>query len=208
MQAFDTHIKKILIVLFACCIISCENDVNEVIELGKKKPSIEEGKNIDAYMSMDGKVTGRLTAPLLIRYQGDSAKKSEFPKSLHVDFYNDSMKITSQVSARYGEYRENENKIYLRDHVVAANTKGDSLFTEELWWDKSTAKFYTNKKATISFGFHSSIFIGLEGMTSDQDLKSPILFKIQKGSYAIIPDSATADKPAPAAPAKPIVIPK
>lgn len=209
MQAPTTYIKHTLVLLSACCLFSCENDVNEVMELGKKKPSIEEGKNIDAYMSMNGKISGRLTAPLLIRYQGDSAKKSEFPQSLHVDFYNDSMKVESQVSAKYGEYRENENKIFLRDKVVAFNTNGDSLFSEELYWDKTTERFYTDKKATLSLGFRSSVFIALGGLNCSQDLKDRKLFNIQNGSYATIPDSATADKPAPVIPpAKPGGTPK
>ena len=189
--------KRLSAICFACVfLMACENDVNEVRELSKKKPSIEEGKNIDSYLSMNGKVHAHLTAPVLIRYQGDSAKKSEFPKSLHVDFYNDSMKVESQLSALYGRYMENENKVYLRDSVIAFNIKGDSLFTNELYWDKSTEKFYTDKKVTISKNFRSSLFVGLKGMVCNQNLTDLHLFEIQNNSYTIIPDSATADKPA------------
>ena len=179
--------KRLSVICFACVfLMACENDVNEVRELSKKKPSIEEGKNIDSYLSMNGKVHAHLTAPVLIRYQGDSAKKSEFPKSLHVDFYNDSMKVESQLSALYGRYMENENKVYLRDSVIAFNIKGD----------KSTEKFYTDKKVTISKNFRSSLFVGLKGMVCNQNLTDLHLFEIQNNSYTIIPDSATADKPA------------
>ena len=185
-------IKKLSAALLLACFFmtGCENDVNEVRDLGKTKPSIEEGKNIDSYLSMNGKVHAHLTAPLLYRYQGDSAKRSEFPRSLHVDFYNDSMKIESQISAQYGEYKENENRVLLRDKVIAFNTKGDSLFTEELWWDKNTEKFYTNKKVIISQRFRSSLFIGLEGMTCDQNLNNLLMYSVKNtGSYTTIPDS-------------------
>ena len=103
---------------------SCENDVNEVKQLGKKNPGIEEGKNITSFLSMGGKMKAKLTAPILLRYQGDSALKSEFPKTLFVEFYNDSTKLESTLSAKYGRYMENENKIYLRDSVVIIRING------------------------------------------------------------------------------------
>ncbi len=211
MQLISFNIKKLLtgLLLIIFFIQACENDVNEVRDLGKKKPSIEEGKKIDIYFSMEGKLRGHLTAPVLVRYQGDSARRSEFPNSLHVDFYNDSIKIESQVSAKYGEYKENENKVYLRDNVVAFNTKGDTLFTEELWWDKNTEKFYTNKKVTISQHFRSSLFIGLDGMTCDQNLNNLLLYSVKNtGSYTTIPDSTTSDKPVPVAPVPKPSVPK
>ena len=188
--------------LLGCIFMAgCENDVNEVRDLSRKRISIEEGKNIDSYLSMNGKVRAHLTAPLLYRYQGDSAKRSEFPKTLHVDFYDDSMKVESQISAKYGEYKENENKVLLRDRVVAFNTKGDTLFTEELWWDKNTEKFYTSKKVIISKGFRSSLFIGLDGMTCDQNLNNLVMYSVKyTGSYTTIPDSSISDKPAPVPP--------
>ena len=79
MRAYKHRVKKLVALAATCCLFaSCENDVNEVVELGKKKPSIEEGKNIDAYLSMNGKVSGRLTAPLLIRYQGDTGMDADY----------------------------------------------------------------------------------------------------------------------------------
>ena len=176
---------------------SCENDINEVRDLGRKKASIEEGKNIESFLSMNGKMRARLTAPLLLRYQGDSARKAEFPKSLHVDFFNDSLKIESQLNAKYGRYLENENKVYLRDNVVAFNIKGDTLFCEELYWDQTLEKFYTDKKVTISKNFRHGLFIGLNGMTCKQDLSGLILYNINNtGSFTFIPDSTAATTPA------------
>jgi len=35
---------------------------------------------------------------------------SVFPNTLHVDFYNDSAKVESQLSARYGRYKEAKEK--------------------------------------------------------------------------------------------------
>lgn len=168
---------------------SCENDVNEVRELSRKKENVEEGRNIDSYLSMDGKMKAHLTAPLMLRYQGDTGRKTEFPRSLHVDFYNDSTtRIESQLSARYGRYMENESKVYLRDSVVAFNVKGDTLFCKEMYWDQNQQKFYTEKEVTISQRYPKKRFSGI-GMNCNQDLTNLTLYKIQPGSFAMIADS-------------------
>ncbi|MCW3088927.1 MAG: lptC, partial [Sediminibacterium sp.] len=174
-------------VLAGCFFMSaCENDVNIVRELGKRKTSVEEGRDIQTYLSMNGRMKAKLTAPLLLRYQGDSAKKAEFPNSLHVDFYNDSMKIESQLNARYGRYLENENKVFLRDHVVAFNIKGDTLFCKEMYWDQNLGQFYTDKEVTISQRSPQKRFNGI-GMKCNQDLTDLTLYKIQPGSFAVVP---------------------
>ena len=75
----------------------------------------------------------------------------EFPKTLHVDFYNDSLIVESQLDARYGKWRETENKLLLRDSVVVKNIiKGRHAdHCRELWWDQKTEKFYTDKPVHI-----------------------------------------------------------
>lgn len=200
-----THTKYYLAAILTGCFFmcACENDVNEVRELGRKKPGIEEGKFIDSYLSMDGKMRAHLTAPQMLRYQGDSARKAEFPKSLHVDFYNDSTKIESQLNARYGRYLESENKVFLRDSVVVFNIKGDTLFCEELWWDQNLQKFYTDKRVVMSRNYRHTLVIGLNGMTAKQDLSDITFFKIEPNSFSYISDSSSSDTTTTSAPVLP-----
>jgi len=185
------HKKLITAAVITGCffMFACENDVNEVRELGRKKPGIEEGKNISSFLSMNGKMRAHLTAPLLLRYQDDSARKAEFPNTLHVDFYNDTAKIESQLRARYGRYLENQSKVFLKDSVVAFNTKGDTLFCEELWWDQNTQKFYTDKKVTFSRNYRHALITGIDGMTATQDLSSISFRRILPNSFFYMPDS-------------------
>ncbi len=178
-------------------VLACENDVNEVRELGRRKLNVEEGKNIDSYLSMNGKMRAHLTAPQLLRYYGDSGRMAEFPKSLHVDFYNDSTRIESQLNARYGRYLESENKVFLRDSVVIFNTKGDTLFAKELYWDQNQQKFYTDKRVLLSKGFRRTLVVG-NGMTASQDLNNITFFKIEPNSYSYVSDSTAQPAPAPA----------
>lgn len=193
------HKKFFIAAVISGCFFmyACENDVNEVRELGRRKASVEEGKNIESYLSMNGKMKARLTAPVLLRYQGDSAK-AEFPKTLHVDFFNDSLKVESQLNAKYGRYLENENKVFLRDNVVAFNIKGDTLFCEELYWDQDTEKFHTDKKVTVSKNYRRTLIVSLNGMTSNQDLTNITFYNIQPNSFTYVSDSVgSVTSPAP-----------
>ena len=51
---------------------SCENDMQEVQALNKKKIQVDEGKNISSYMSQGGHMKAHLTAPLMLNYRTDS----------------------------------------------------------------------------------------------------------------------------------------
>lgn len=151
-----------------------------------KKTAVEEGTTIESYLSQQAKVKARLTAPYMKRYQIDSPYV-EFPKSLHVDFYDDSLRIESQLNARYGRYKENERKVFLRDSVVVFNIKGDTLHCRELWWDQQTEKFHTDKPVRLLRKDNTVIF-GLFGLEASQNLDDVVFFK--SSGHLPVPDQA------------------
>ena len=79
---------------------SCENNIQDVKALGIKNINQEVAENIESYMSQEGKVRAKLTSPLMLRTEKDTPVV-EFPKTLHVDFYDDSVKIESRLFAKY-----------------------------------------------------------------------------------------------------------
>ena len=130
------------IILSGCFFIpACENDDKLIQDLTSKKVQVEEARMIDSYLSQDGKLKARLTAPLMLRVLADTIYL-EFPQSLHCDFYNDSSKVETRLDSKYGKYFQNQNKVYLRDSVVVINIKGDTLRAPDLWWDQATKLFY------------------------------------------------------------------
>ncbi len=129
---------------------SCVNNPKDIPAFREKQVSTEQGNQIESFYSQNAKVKAKLTAPSMLRHLTDSTYV-EFPKTLHVDFFNDSMIVESKLDALYGKYREYENKVFLRDSVVVRNIlKGDTLHCDELWWDQRTQKFYTDKKVRIN----------------------------------------------------------
>ena len=183
------QIQKIVAALFIGCffVVGCENKIEEVQNLGKKTMGVEEGINIESYLSQAGKMKAKLTAPLMLRFLLDTPKV-EFPNKMHVDFFDDTLAIESKLDCKYGKYLENDNKVFLRDSVVVFNKSGDTLWTEELLWDQLKGEFYTDKFVRVKKDFNATYILSI-GLRADQGLKNISFFKIQRGTYMIVPDS-------------------
>ena len=166
-------------IFISCCFLisACENDEKMIEDWSKKKIMVEEGKNIESYLSQESKVKAKLTAPLMLRYEADTIYV-EFPKTLHVDFYDDSTKIETWLDSKHGKYFENLNKVYLWDSVVVINMKGDTLKSSDLWWDQNAKLFYTEKYAEYRTK-DKQIYPG-KGLEATQDFQR-ITFKEPTG---------------------------
>lgn len=152
---------------------SCENSQSEVDVWTKKRIIPEEAHNMESYLSQDGRLKAKLTAPLMLRWQADTISV-EFPRSLHVDFFNDSAQLESQVDSKYGIYYENLSKVYLRDSVLVTSVKGDSLWCHDLWWDQNRKLFYSD--TTAIYKAPGRDIMGTKGIEATQDF-STVTFK-------------------------------
>ncbi len=138
----------LLLFMLMAALCSCENSINEINRFSgqNKNLQIEQATDISTLMSQGGNMKAHLTAPLMNNYHVDTPY-IEFPKGVHVDFYKDStLLIESVVDAKYSRYFPNERKVLLQDSVVVHNLlTGDSLKTNEMWWDQGQQLFYGNK---------------------------------------------------------------
>jgi LPS export ABC transporter protein LptC len=147
---------------------SCENDYKVIQDLQRKKLSVDEVKNVESYLSQAGHVKAKLTAPFMLRYY-DSLPRVEFPNKLHVDFYNDSLVTESYLDAKRGYYYEQQNRVVLNDSVVVIRINGDTLKTQELYWDQNLHKLYTT--ADVEIRQKTKTIFG-KGFESDEQLRN------------------------------------
>lgn len=162
--------KNIAAFIWGCIFLSaCENNAALVDQLNSKRLGVEEAKNVDINYTLGGKAKAKLLSPLMYRVQ-DTIPYVEFPKKLHVDFYNDSAGVDSRLDALYGKYYESQSKVFLRDSVKVVNVLGDTLYCDELWWDRSKKdhEFYTDKPVRIR---RKMQIIDGVGMDARQDFK-------------------------------------
>jgi LPS export ABC transporter protein LptC len=185
MNKLERQIKRYFnaaALLMSCCFVcSCENTQEDIDRLTKTVTMQEEAINIESYISQEGKMKAKLKAPLMLRVMTDT-QYVEFPRSLHVDFYDDSTRIETFLDSKYGKYFEKLNKVYLRDSVVVITLKGDTLRCHDLWWDQNKEMFYTDSVAT--YRSPGNDITGGKGMEATQDLKM-VKFKVPLGTFNI-----------------------
>lgn len=163
--------RCISILLLILIFSSCENNAALIKEIGSNRVGVEEADSIIVKYTMGGKIKSVLTSPLMLRVQ-DSSNYIEFPKTLKATFYNEDGQAESVLTAHYGKYKEYQNIVFLKDSVKVINfLKGDTLYTDELYWDRSRTgvEFYTDKPVKIRT--KTQILNGV-GMEASQDFKS------------------------------------
>lgn len=174
------------IVSWTLLLFSCENTDKELKDMNSRNLGVEEVRQVDINYTLGGKTKAKLLSPLMLRVQDNMKPYVEFPKKLHVDFYNDSGKIDSRLDALYGKYFDQESKVFLKDSVVVINVLGDTLYCHELWWDRNRTgfEFYTDKPVRIRRKLQ--IIDGV-GMEARQDFKEWVI-KESKG-FIKVPSS-------------------
>ena len=186
---FNKNTKLAVAFISSCFfMLACENNVNEVQALSSRIGGIDVGKDVSIFISTDGKMTAKLTAPLMNKYLVDSGRMVEFPNTIKVDFYKDSLHIQSKLSADYANYKEQEDKVFLKNNVVVYNVLGDTLWCKEMIWDQLTNKFTTDKEVIVKQHNPIAKIYG-KGFEANQDLSDIHIFKPQSNSFAILSDS-------------------
>ena len=180
---YSRLIAFIFLALGSFCLFSCENSLSKVdlLTAPDKTPLlVEQSANI--VYNDSGKIKMRLVAPLIARYGGTEPVDS-FTKGMKVDFYDDSMHVTSHVSANQGimHHYKNSQLMEANNNVVVVNKKGEQLNTEQLFWDQTKHSIYTNKFVKITTA--SQILYG-DGLVSNEDF-SDYRIKNIKGEVMI-----------------------
>jgi hypothetical protein len=129
---------------------SCENSLEDINKITSRRTGVEVAKDVKILYSIGNITKSRITAPLMLRHQ-ELVPYTEFTKTIHADFFDDSLRIESKLDAHYAKYMETESKVFLKDSVVVINTKGDTLYCKELYWDRRRTgeEFYTDKPVRI-----------------------------------------------------------
>lgn len=182
----------ITLVWLAFAINSCENSLSEVNDINKKfETTVETIHNVNLLYSDAAHVRVQLEAPILYRYKTDDPYL-EFPDGLTVTFYNDSLQVSSSLTARYGIRYERKQETVVRNNVVWNNAvKNEKLETEELIWNEKTKKITSDKFVKVTTDTES---IFANGFEAEQDFSRYKLRKIT-GTVKLPKQAAVSPKP-------------
>jgi LPS export ABC transporter protein LptC len=158
------NVLAFAIVLGLC---ACENNIDTVNLITAKDNTLLQSEVNATYTYTDSsKVKFKLMAPLMNNYGGKEDPHQDCPKGMNVDFYDDSMHITSHINANYGIRHVKTNILEADGNVVVINKKGEKLTSEQLFWDAGKHNIYTTKFVTIKTA--TEILYG-DGLQSNED---------------------------------------
>lgn len=173
-------------ILFLSLFSACQNDPKDIDALVNKSAlQMDKAEDVTILYSERGKVKAKLQAKEFIRNEQARPPYIDMKKGIHVEFYNDSMKIENTLDARYARYYDVQGNVLIRDSIVIVNKKGERLNTEELVWNQKIQKFYTSKFVRITTP--TQVMYG-DGLEANQDftvyeIKNPRgEVKVDKGS--------------------------
>ncbi len=146
-------IARVLILAVLLFVIhSCKNDPNEIRALtGAAHTTEDHAVDVTVIYSKTGKINMRIFAHDFVRNEGTRRPYIDMNTHLKVEFYNDSSGLVEDVlTADSSRYYEAQGDMIIWDSVQIITKKGEKLNTDELIWNASAQKFFTEKPVRIT----------------------------------------------------------
>lgn len=164
------------VVVFAC------NQRKDLIDQPLYEGPLSSMDSAVTQMSDSGIVVMQLETAVQNNFEnGDQ----EWPQGFYIEWYNSRGQVTSYFTANYVYFTKADNLYHAEGNVIVKSiAKKDELNTEELFWDQTEGKFYTDKFVTINSD--DEVHTG-EGMESNQDFTEYRILK-PNGTFTLEDD--------------------
>jgi len=169
------HIKSItnttkhtfVVLVIALTAAGCKNDPEAIRALtGKHNAQEDKAKGVTFIYSQNGAVSMRVYARDFVRNNNPHRPYIDMNNELKLEFFNDSGEIQAVLTADSSRFYENQHDFIVWDSVVIISSKGEQLNTDELIWNESAQKFFTEKPVRITTA--SEVLYG-DGMEANRD---------------------------------------
>lgn len=166
----------LLIAVFAC------NQRKDLIDQPLYEGPLSSMDSAVTQMSDSGLVVMRLETALQNNFENGDR---EWPNGFQIKWYNKRGQVTSYFSANYVYFTKAENLYRAEGNVIVKSyANQDELNTEELFWNQTEEKFFTDKFVTINSD--DEVHTG-EGMQSNQDFTEYRILK-PNGTFTLEDD--------------------
>ena len=160
----------------------------------------EKSQNLTIVVSENGRKSYRFTTPLLEGYTLGRDPYREFRKGVKIITYQDDSLTTvnATLESNYAIYYENRKLWEAKGNVRIVKHDGTKVFTQQLFWNSTTKRIYSNVDTKIVTADDTHL---TEGFESDEDMIE-LNFRHWKGKMMMkedmMPqgdDSTAVDKP-------------
>lgn len=162
-----TTASLVVVVLFIA--VSCGNkeiEKTSAITDRTKLPKLK-ATEITTVISDSGITRYRISTPLWEVYDRASQPYWEFTKGLHLERFDQNLKVDANIHSKYAKYFQNEKLWELKGNVRMTNIKGELFETEHLFWNQYDEKIYSDTIVKIT---QQSYIINAVGFVSNQQM--------------------------------------
>lgn len=156
-------IHGIIVMLLFSCHPNKTDEIKEFI-VDENQASME-AEVFEMYYSDSALVRFKMSAPKVLNFED----YMEFPQGIHVEKIDDGHVVSSQLIADYAHHDQKKSIWLAKNNVIAINAEGDSLKTEELYWDEKRGRIYSEKQVQI---VRADQIINGIGFESDQAMEN------------------------------------
>lgn len=169
-------LMSVFILLFSC--------KKELPPINKKKVEFPSRTLINANIinKDSGRISGNLRSPLIEMYETVDSPYTVFRKGLDLDFYQKGSVKPAYFQADWGRLSDVTGIYEGRGNVIIVNEKGDSLKSEQLFWNKKNKTVYTSKEVYLISSEGDSL-TAKNGLQATDDLETYTLFNNQGFKY-------------------------
>ncbi len=166
----------------------------------------EKSTNLTVIVSENGRRSYRFTTPLLEGYTLGRDPYREFRKGVKITTYQDDSLTTvnATMESNYAIYYENRKLWEAKGNVRIVKHDGTKVFTQQLFWNSTTKRIYSNVDTKIVTANDTHF---TEGFESDEELVE-LNFRHWKGKVKMDEQAASVDKDSTVVEQKPAAKPQ
>lgn len=157
-----------LLFLGSALLFSCKEE-KRVVDESLDAIMTEKSNNLTIIVSENGRKSYKFTTPLLEGYMLGRDPYREFRKGVKITTYQDDSLTTSNATleSNYAIYYENRKLWEAKGDVRIIKHDGTKVFTQQLFWNSTTKRIYSNvdTKIVTADDIHYT-----EGFESDEEL--------------------------------------
>ena len=135
--------KHLYLIVLVILFLSCKNELSDIRTLDFNNSPVTVAKNINSIYTDSGIVSSKLISPKMYNFSNMDFPYFEFPESVEIIFY-DEYKNKSIITADYVISYNKTDLVDLRSNVIIITSSNDTLYTDQLYYDKGQEWLFTN----------------------------------------------------------------
>ncbi len=183
----------LLIVGSAISLLSCSDHTSVSAKVSLETLMSEMSDTLTVVVSENGRPSYRFYAPLVEGYSLAKEPYREFRKGVNIITYLDDslLMVDATLRSNYAIYYSNLKLWEAKGDVVVIKHDGKELYTQQLFWNSTTKRIYSNVDTKIVDTNNDDVYIG-EGFESDEQMKE-WSFRKMKGTMRVDTTPTPAD---------------